>query len=350
MSFITGLILIDAPASALNNSGEKIPNARTENTVAVKFIRAQDYKTYPYVSAQAFRYWLRQTLVNAKDIDWNESPIQREDKIAYTAADPITYHDDDLMGYMRAPKGGGKKRKSEEASADAEDKATVTRVSPLRVSTFVSISPVDITDDFGTMTRQDDDPVPYEHQFYRATLVGAISLNLGLAGKFFYRRRTGFVNLDDMRRQQAEKAGLEHLPNETAYRLPQEERIRRVTSLLKGIGRLDGGAKQTLHYTDVAPAVSISAVIRGGNNPFQYVFTHRNGVPVFNANVFTEVLNDLDAQKTLLSPVFIGWKPGYLPDELAKVPVHEDIRVSTPQTAFDNLANYLAQNPALLDE
>lgn len=349
MSFITGLILIDAPASALNNSGEDIPNARTDNTAAVKFIRTQDGKTYPYVSAQAFRYWLRQTLLNAKDIAWNESPIEREEKIAYTAANPITYFDDDLMGYMRAPKGGGKKKKGEEAP-DGEDKATVTRVAPLRVSTFVSISPVNITADFGTMTRQEADPVPYEHQFYRTTLVGAVSLNLGLAGKFFYKRRTGFVNLDDMRRQQAEQSGLEHLPDETAYRLSTDERIRRVSSLLKGIGRLDGGAKQSLHYTDVAPAVSISAVIRGGNNPFQYVFTHRNGVPVFNADVFMQVLNDMEAQQTLLSPVFIGWKPGYLPEELAKVPVHEAIPVSTPQTAFENLANYLANNPRLLDE
>ncbi len=348
MSFITGLILIDAPASALNNSGEKIPNARTENTVAVKFIRTQDGKTYPYVSAQAFRYWLRQTLLDAKDIAWSESPIEREEKIAYTAANPITY-DDDLMGYMRAPKGGGKKKKGDE-SADAEDKATVTRVLPLRVSTFVSISPVNITDDFGTMTRQEADPVPYEHQFYRTTLVGAVSLNLGLAGKFFYKRRTGFVNLDDLRRQQAEQAGLEHLPDETAYRLPADERIRRVSALLKGIGRLDGGAKQTLHYTDVAPAVSISAVIRGGNNPFQYVFTHRNGVPVFNADVFQQVFDDLVGQNTLLSPVYIGWKLGYLPEELAKVPTNPDVLVTTPQTAFENLANYLANNPHLLDE
>ncbi|MCU0480197.1 MAG: type I-B CRISPR-associated protein Cas7/Cst2/DevR [Anaerolineae bacterium] len=349
MSFITSLILIDAPASALNNSGEDIPNARTENTAAVKFIRTQDGKNYPYVSAQAFRYWLRQTLTNAKDIAWSESPIQREEKIAYTAADPITYHDDDLMGYMRAPKGSGKKKKGEE-TPDAEDKATVTRVAPLRVSTFVSISPVNITADFGTMTRQEDNPVPYEHQFYRTTLVGAVSLNLGMAGKFFYRRRTGFVNLDEMRRQQAQSAGLEHLEGELAYRLPSDERVRRVASLLKGIGRLDGGAKQTLHYTDVAPAVSISAVIRGGNNPFQYVFTHRNGVPVFNADVFQQVFDNLVNQDTLRSPIYIGWKPGYLPEELAKVPANPDIFVTTPQTAFDNLAGYLANNPHLLDE
>ena len=39
MSFVTGLMLIDAPASALNNLGS-IPGARTDNTVGVKLIRS----------------------------------------------------------------------------------------------------------------------------------------------------------------------------------------------------------------------------------------------------------------------------------------------------------------------
>ena len=37
MAFATGLMLIDAPASALNNLGS-IPSARTDNTVGVKMI------------------------------------------------------------------------------------------------------------------------------------------------------------------------------------------------------------------------------------------------------------------------------------------------------------------------
>ncbi|WP_343410510.1 hypothetical protein [Candidatus Amarolinea dominans] len=49
MSFVTGLLLIDAPASALNNLGS-IPGARTDNTVGVKMIKARD-GAYPYVSA-----------------------------------------------------------------------------------------------------------------------------------------------------------------------------------------------------------------------------------------------------------------------------------------------------------
>ena len=65
MAFVTGLLLIEAPASALNNLGN-IPGARTDNTVGVKMIRTPQ-GAYPYVSAQAFRYWLRATLGDGGD-------------------------------------------------------------------------------------------------------------------------------------------------------------------------------------------------------------------------------------------------------------------------------------------
>src|SRR5262245_48790332 len=106
MAFVAGLLLIDAPASALNNSNDKIPGARTDNSVATKFIRTRAGETFPYVSAQAFRYWLRTGLEEMPNTGWQPSPIFRETKVAYTDANPIRYWDDDLFGYMRAQ--GGK--------------------------------------------------------------------------------------------------------------------------------------------------------------------------------------------------------------------------------------------------
>lgn len=360
MAFVSAAFLIDAPASALNNSGEAIPGARTENTSSVKFIRASD-GTYPYVSAQAFRYWLRDTLDVSQDIEWHKAPIYREDKIAYTDANPIAYWDDDLLGYMRAPS----KKKKEKEIVSAEDPqlahmtpledadgepTTVTRVAPFRVSTLVSIAPVNITADWGSMTRQEGDPVPYEHQFYRTTLKGSFSLNLGLVGKFFYRRRTGFQNLDQIRRTIANEKGLDHLPGEFAYRFSSDERLRRITSLLRGIARLQGGAKQTIHYTDVSPAVTIIAVIKGGNNPFAYAFGHKNGSPVLHMDVVESVIADLVKYDLLLSPIYIGWKPGYLPDEYAKLANISQVNLVSPRAAFENLAAWLGQNREALDQ
>ena len=71
MTYLTGLFLIDAPASALNNLGS-IPGARTDNTVGVKMIKTKE-GAFPYVSAQAFRYWLRTTL--EANPEWKAAPI-----------------------------------------------------------------------------------------------------------------------------------------------------------------------------------------------------------------------------------------------------------------------------------
>ena len=100
MSFLTGCLLLDCPASALNNAGADA-GARTDNAIVVKKINAPD-GVYPYVSAQAIRYWLRATL-EQNHPEWKAAPVHREGKIAYTDADPLEFWDDDLMGYMRAP-------------------------------------------------------------------------------------------------------------------------------------------------------------------------------------------------------------------------------------------------------
>lgn len=318
MSFVTGLMLIDAPASALNNLGN-IPGARTDNIVGVKLIRARD-GAYPYVSAQAFRYWLRTTLENA-GLGWKAAPIYREMKIAYTDANPILWWDDDLFGYMRAP---SKKTDAVEAREADESRAdetpttdTVTRVSPFRVSTLVSIAPVSITEDFGTMSRHEGDPVPHEHQFYRTTLKGLFSLDLQACGVFSYRQKTGYRNLDDVRTELAEERELEHLKKEKSYRLPLDERVRRVSALFEGLAHLEGGAKQSLHYTDVAPALVILAVTKGGNHIFGHVIgASGRGLPELKIDALKEALTVFEDD--ILSDVYVGWVKGYLDDERAR--------------------------------
>jgi len=319
MAFATGLFLIDAPASALNNLGN-IPGERLENTSGVKVIRTRE-GVFPYVSAQAFRYWLR-TTAQTRIPGWRAAPVYREEKIAYTDSNPISWWDDDLLGYMRAPskRVAAKEQRATDGtrSGETETVDTVTRISPLRVSTLVSIAPLPgVTTDFGVMTRQEDFPVPFEHQLYRTTLRGMISLDLHACGTFSYKQRAGYRNLDNARADIAKQQQLEHLEGEKAYRLPLRERVMRIQALFSALSLLEGGAKQALHYTDVMPALSILAVTRGGNHIFGHVVgANAKGQPEIKFEALREAFTTMGDE--ILSPVYIGWVQGYLDDERRK--------------------------------
>lgn len=320
MSFVTGLLVIDAPASALNNLG-KIEGAMTDNATGVKYIKTKE-GPYPYVSAQAFRYWLRATLESGP-WGWKAAPIYREQKVAYTDANPILWWDDDLLGYMRAPSKKAAAAEAREADASRAGETptteTVTRISPFRVSTLVSISPVSLVNDFGVMARHEGDPVPYEHQFYRTALKGLFSLDLHAAGTFTYKDKTGYLNLDEPRIKQAKENGLELLsPASKAYRLPLADRIERVSALLSAISELNGGAKQALHYTDVSPDIVLAAVTRGGNHIFGHVVeADAKGLPRLSLEGLHEALRV--SGDGLLSDVYVGWVQGYLDGEKTRL-------------------------------
>ncbi len=348
MAFVTGLFLIDAPASALNNLGN-VPGRLFDNVTGVKAIRTTREGIYPYVSAQAFRYWLRTTLEKLHP-SWKAAPIWREQKVAYTDGNPIRWWDDDLFGYMRAPskKTAAVEQREADETRISETPTTdaVTRASPFRVSTLVSIAPVNIVEDWETMSRHEGDPVPYSSQFYRATLKGLFSLDLHACGTFWYRQKTGFRNLDDTRIEEAKRVGLTELPEEKAYRLPLEERIQRISALFEGMALLEGGAKQALHYTDVSPVVVIMAVTRGGNHIFGHVIgANPRGLPELKIEALREAMRVF--QDDLLSDVYVGWTRGYMDDERTKLEEFiqteegQRIRISHPREAFRALIEAL---------
>lgn len=72
VKMVTGLLLVDAPASALNNAGID-KSQRDQNVVATKKIRYRGGQEYPYVSGQAFKRWWRDTI--HKKFAWSPSLI-----------------------------------------------------------------------------------------------------------------------------------------------------------------------------------------------------------------------------------------------------------------------------------
>lgn len=98
--YVQGFVLLDVDVASLNNNG-KSTSSNNDNVVETKSVFKNGNK-YVYVDGEAWRYWWRETL--QKKYGWNMSPITRGQEICYTAADPIHYPDDDMFGYMRAPK------------------------------------------------------------------------------------------------------------------------------------------------------------------------------------------------------------------------------------------------------
>lgn len=300
---INGFMLIDAPWSALNNAGTDV-GERTENVVKVKVIR-KGRDIYPYVSGQAVRYWWRETL--AQKFEWNLSPIERMAKIAYTAANPIEYDDDDMFGYMRAAK-----EEVEEKGKKKKVNVTVTRISPLKNSPLLSLYPQNPTNDFGVMARQKQgDPVPYEHQFYSTIFKGIFSVDIECAGKLYEIEKTGYQNMSPKLIEKAKKDKLEYNKEEKFWRLPVNIRRKRIKETILALPYLSGGAKLTEHLTDVSPKFLVLAVIEGGNHIFMNV-ANENGI---NFDALSKTIEDY--KEIILSDIFISKREGFL-DEMDK--------------------------------
>lgn len=315
MKNIIGLMLIDTPHSALNNSGKDI-GSRTENTVAVKKIVKRGRngnEIYPYVSSQAVRYWWRESL--KERFNWDISPVIRDKKIAFTEANPFKYDDDDVFGYMRAQ---GKK-----------EGGTVTRISPLKCSPLVSVYPVSIIDDYGVMARQEGDPVPYEHQFYSTVMKGAFSLDVDSVGRFSMANKTGYKNITDKMKNDWEKTGAEIKDN--IVEIPENIRRRRINDTVSIIPYIYGGAKQTLHLTDVAPKFIILAEINCGNHIFMNIVSHEKGLLKLDLEALKEVLYDY--REDILTDVYIGKRRGFV-DE-----IEGDIQMFTNQMEKEDIFN-----------
>jgi CRISPR-associated protein Cas7/Cst2/DevR subtype I-B len=167
MAYLVGKIALDVDAGAPNNG--RADESTVGNITRVKQMRI-GREIYPYVSAQAFRRWWRDSLPAAE----KRSPVVRsgagKKQQAHTTGRPDRYLDDDLFGYMVALKG-----------------ASTQRDTVVATGTLVSITPQRPTEDFGTMSRgfaAGENPVLHEHEFYSAELAADVLIDLPRVGVF----------------------------------------------------------------------------------------------------------------------------------------------------------------------
>ena len=312
---VQGFLLIDVDVVALNNAGKDTTTA-LENAVATKKIY-KNGKSYAYVSGQAWRYWWRETL--KKEFAWKMSPVIREKKIAFTEANPIIYDDDDMFGYMRA----AKEETIDDKGKTKSKNITLTRVSPLKNSALLSVSPTNIVQNWSSMSRQEGDAVPYGKDEYCATMKGMFSIALEQVGTFSSEERTGFKNLNGNLKQIAIDNKATEIDDSFAkdktgnplklYRLPKETRVKRVEDTIRALEVLNGGAMQTTNMGDVTPKIIVLTTLGSGNHLFSHLAKDDLGKPVFSLDALKQVVTDYSDR--IVGKVYIGRRMGFM-DEL----------------------------------
>lgn len=315
MTYLVGKIALDVMAGAPNNG-------RGENNVAlVKQIRI-DGRTHPYVSAQAFRRWLRDSL----PADEPRSGVSRSGsgkmQQAYTEGRPDLYLDDDLFGYMVAV-----------------SKANYQRDTVLATGTLVAVAPQWPAKDFGTMSRgfnAGENPVIHEHEHYSADLAGDVLLDLPRVGTFEMGGSGLRTALPAEAAKGAEQAGAARVTfrGTSALRLPIAERRRRVALLLRTLAGVRGGAKRALHYGDRTPAFVLLAPVQGGINPFTRVLRAQAQHTEFDDDVLREELHAWADE--LAGPVLIGWAPGFLGEQREKARAELADLIEAGQVVIDH--------------
>ncbi|GLU46288.1 type I-B CRISPR-associated protein Cas7/Cst2/DevR [Nocardiopsis ansamitocini] len=315
MTYLVGKIALDITAGAPNNG-------RGEDNVAVTKKLWINKKAYPYVSAQAFRRWLRDSLPASE----SRSPVTRSGsgtkQQAHTAGRPDLHLDDDLFGYMVAVK-----------------KENYQRDTVLATGTLVSVLPAGVTKDFGTMSRgfpADANPVIHEHEHYTAQVAGDVLLDLARVGVFEQEGGGLRRALSPAAAVEALAAGAQELEfrGVGSLRLDIQERRRRAALVLRTMAEVRGGAKQSLHYGDRAPSLVLLAPLKGGNNPFTRVLAAQNGDVVFDTETFKE--EKAAWEDELDGPILIGWAPGFLGDQREKARKELKTELDEGQVVIDH--------------
>ena len=383
LTHITGTFLIQAEGAFLNGAG--LDTGEDRNAVIPKTytdINDKGQRTrVPYVSAQAWRRWLRLTFqeenptepateLRALSLNAKGNP----DKIG-TEMNPINFAEDDIFGYMRAEKGQGRVKEESAGDDSAEENPEETADAPaekskktktektkavMRPSPFFSSILRSIRkdgwqgDDEGFVHLKEGSPLPYKTKFYNTQLQGVFGLNYARLGVF--RNDGDRIELDESLVKQYLNDGTIRAQDDgkNIYEVASNKRRERATMILRALAVLRGGAKQAQFGTDVAPKAVIIAGLNCGNLIFNDLFEEKNGEPVVKLDALKQTLEDY--RPRLVTPVFIGVRDGYLQaanEAELKAWIQAgaqlsdgnsaDVRLSSPVKAVEALTAQLAE-------
>ena len=306
---ITGALLIDATAAFLNGSG--LGSGEDKNKVIPKTFKEKvnnRFEEVPYVSAQSWRRWLRDT--TNEENNWKPSELKAigegsekgsTNKIA-TELNPIEYPEDELFGYMKA---------------GLKNEESIQRTSPFKTSILKGIRNMRALNvDEAFVHLKEGTPLPYSTRFYSTHLEGFFNLE--------YYRLGVYDNLGS--HQELSKELVDKHKDKfvilnlyggkfKCYTLKEAEKSRKVNAygLLKGLSFLRGGANQAVFGSDVSPKVLIIAGMESANPVFNNLFIGTGEKPQINIEALKQIA--LDYKDKLATPIYIGIRLGYLQNE-----------------------------------
>lgn len=331
---ITGALLIDATASFLNGAGLGV--GEDKNKVIPKTFKEKvngRAEEVPYVSAQAWRRWLRNT--TNEENNWSPSELKAigdgsekgsTNKIA-TELNPIDFPEDDLFGYMKAG------TKSEES---------IQRTSPFKTSILKGIKNMRIlSTDEAFVHLKEGTPLPYSTRFYSTHLEGFFNLEHYRLGVF-----DNLASHQELSKELVEKHlskfAVQEIGKFKRYILKDAAAKRKEHSsgLLKGLAYLRGGAKQSAFGADVSPKVLILAGMESANPVFNNLFIGTGERPILNIDALKEIADDYKTK--LATPIYIGIREGYLQNEEEVKTIGEEFVVKSPIGAVNEfISNHL---------
>lgn len=330
LTHIAGTFVIEASASFLNGAG--LGDGEDQNVTVPKTFRDGHYRV-PYVSSQAWKRWLRNTLLD--ETKWPASELRALDQNKRGNTNkiggefnPVEFAEDDIFGYMRAEKGQGKRKKDEDEEDESAGKKVkaILRASPFSASILVSLRKTGWQGrDEGFVHLKEGTPQPYTTEFYNTNMQAIFCLNYRRLG--LYSNVGDRIELDEPKAREFVKKGiltereekyrfLDDVKSGTVYEIKdRSKRKERGAELLKALARLRGGAKQAAFGTDVSPKVLILAGLSCGNPIFNSIFSDDGSGPVLKVDTLKEIARDYADRIT--TPVFVGIRKGYLKNEAA---------------------------------
>lgn len=346
--FITTTFAIHADGAFLNGSGiDKRSENRNVSTVKSYW---KNKKNIPYVSAQAWRRWLRNTLV--EENNWNQSliePVLLSEKESTSKIagqlDPINYPEDDIFGYMYTVA----KEKKDEKFARRLPEVQLVRSSTIKTSILRGVTGLtSVSTDEGFIHLKQGTPLPYSTEFYSSEMIASISFEVYRLGMF--------VNFGDKNNNEIDPFLVDSSNELTEIDHPVINKAKIYTrkdltsyqntlagKVIKGISLLRGGSKMAQFGADVSPKLLIIAGMSVSGMIFNDLLVPDNDKPSLNIAAFKEIISDFNDKFT--TPVFVGIREGYLSnqDDIRKLEEINGIKIThgTPISMANKFAEIL---------